>query len=186
MIYFCFFSPTGITLTLMSWVQICTIFTWRPSTAAVKVWQLTFAYQPLGLCLIVRLWQNKLLQSCTACWLVRESSILMALMLKQSPPTLQPPPPPLPVQLMQIWITQQQNPTTPYHGHRDIENRPALTKPTKYCPDVYHAVKFMFQQEGFTTVYWDTNKLEIREEMITKKKKKKKINAFNSNYKILI
>merc|ERR1711862_51783 len=47
--------------------------------------------------------------------------------------------------------TATPNPGTPYHGHRDIENRPALTKPTKYCPDVYHADKFMFQQEGFMT-----------------------------------
>lgn len=45
--------------------------------------------------------------------------------------------------------TTMANPATPYHGHRDIENRPALTKPTKYCPDVYHAVKFMLEQEGF-------------------------------------
>lgn len=45
--------------------------------------------------------------------------------------------------------TTTANPATPYHGHRDIENRPALTKPTKYCPDVYHAVKFMLEQEGF-------------------------------------
>ncbi|XP_052823424.1 haloacid dehalogenase-like hydrolase domain-containing 5 [Octopus bimaculoides] len=40
-----------------------------------------------------------------------------------------------------------------YHGHRDIERKPSLTRPTKLCRDVYDAVEFMMQHEGMLEMY---------------------------------
>lgn len=39
---------------------------------------------------------------------------------------------------------------TVYHGHRDIENQPSLTKPTKVVQDVHEGIKFILKEEQFS------------------------------------
>ena len=35
-----------------------------------------------------------------------------------------------------------------YHGHRDIEYEPHLTKPHKYVPDVNQGIEYIFEREA--------------------------------------
>ncbi|XP_064605136.1 LOW QUALITY PROTEIN: haloacid dehalogenase-like hydrolase domain-containing 5 [Liolophura sinensis] len=39
---------------------------------------------------------------------------------------------------------------TVYHGHRDIENQPSLTRPTKVVQDVHEGIKFILKEEQFS------------------------------------
>lgn len=36
-----------------------------------------------------------------------------------------------------------------YHGHRDIENEPELTKPSRFSDDVYHGIEYILKRENF-------------------------------------
>ena len=45
--------------------------------------------------------------------------------------------------------TEESSKPSTYHGHRDIEHEPELSKPSKFVPDVCHAIRHILDQEQF-------------------------------------
>lgn len=39
-----------------------------------------------------------------------------------------------------------------YHGHRDLDNEPSLTKPSRFVPDVLDGIRHIFEREQFSIV----------------------------------